>query len=60
MATVGEHGCGWGMLRLRVNGWDSRDRVGQQRSGGSGNMILMESVLALFHGIVPLLGTGTE
>lgn len=20
MATVGEHGCGWGVLRLRVNG----------------------------------------
>jgi hypothetical protein len=27
MATVAEHGCGWGMLRLRGNGWDNRDRV---------------------------------
>jgi hypothetical protein len=26
IATVGEHDCGWGMLRLRANGWDSRDR----------------------------------
>lgn len=61
MATVGKHSCGWGVLRLRVNWVDSPDRVSQRRrSCGSRNRILMESVLALFHGIVPPLGTGTE
>jgi hypothetical protein len=47
MATVAEHGCGWGMLRLRGNGWDNRDRVSHRRSGGSRNRILMESLSAV-------------
>lgn len=47
MAIVGEHGCGWGMLRLRGNGWDSRGRVSHRRSGGSRNRILMERLSAV-------------
>lgn len=53
MATVGEHDCGWGVLRLRVNGLS----VSQRRREWVRNRIL---VLALFHGSRPLLGLGTE
>jgi hypothetical protein len=45
------------MLRLRANGWHGGTGACQQRSGGSGNMILMGSALALVHGIVPPLTT---
>ena len=48
MATVGEHDCGWGVLRLRVNGLS----VSQRRREWVRNRIL---VLALFHGSRPAL-----
>lgn len=56
MATVEEHDCGWGVLRLRVNGL--RVRTGSVSGGESGsrNRILMENVLAPFHGSRPALG----
>lgn len=59
MATVGKHSCGWGVLRLRVNGWIVLDQGRSAAEGpvGQGIRILMGRVLALFHGIVPPLGT---
>jgi hypothetical protein len=56
MATVGEHDCGWGVLRLRVNGLCAR--IGTVSGGevGPWNRILTESVLAPFHGSRPALG----
>lgn len=50
MATVGEHDCGWGVLRLRVNGLSVRAGPVSGGESGSWNRILMESVLAPFHG----------
>jgi hypothetical protein len=57
IVTVGELDCGWGTPRLRAIRWDYRDRVCQRRGGARIRILI---VLALFHGIVPPLTTGTE
>jgi hypothetical protein len=56
MATVGEHDCGWGVLRLRVNGLSVRTGPVSGGESGSRNRILMGRVLAPFHGSRPALG----
>jgi hypothetical protein len=47
MATVEEHGCGWGMLRLRANGWDRHDQGQSSAELWVDNRILMESLSAV-------------